>query len=170
MTLQTEIILHARNTLLFHNNSPWQKANADDLFDVTMGSYDGVETRELIDTHILDEIKRITPKEDVGLYRDVGLAVIHKAPRKAKNVKQKLYEKFKQLGLKITDSTNMTIVDFLDVTFDLKKKHTNPYGNQVMPTFMCTPNQITHQLSPVSTCLLAFIEGLWPICFDTIMH
>ena len=38
---ETNIILAAKDTLLFNDNTPWQKANAEDLFDVTMGSYDG---------------------------------------------------------------------------------------------------------------------------------
>ena len=37
-----------------------------DLFDVTMGSYDGAETCELIGIYILDGIKSIIRKEDVG--------------------------------------------------------------------------------------------------------
>ena len=80
--LEAEIILHAKDTLLFHNNKTWQKANTDDLFDVTMGSYDGAETCELIGTYILDQIKNIIPKEDIGLYRDDGLAIIHKTQEK----------------------------------------------------------------------------------------
>ena len=41
---EAEIIFQAKNTLLFHGNMSWQKATGDDLFDVTMGSYDGAET------------------------------------------------------------------------------------------------------------------------------
>ena len=82
--LETEIILHAKDTLLFHNNNSWH--NREDIFDVTMGSYDGAETCELIGIYILDGVKSIIPKEDVGLYRDDGLAVIHKTTNEAENV------------------------------------------------------------------------------------
>ena len=85
-----------------------------------MGSYDGAETCELIGTYILNEIQNIIPKEDVGLYRDNGLAIIHKPPGEAESIKRKLCEKFKLLGLQITADTNITVVDFLDVTLDLK--------------------------------------------------
>ena len=53
---------------------------------------------------------------------------IHKTPREAVKVKQKLCDRFEQLGLKITASTNVTTVDFLDVTFDLKKKTYKPFS------------------------------------------
>ena len=46
----------------------------------------------------------------------------------AENIKRKLCEKFKQLGLQITADTNMTVVDFLDVTLDLKKKEYKPFS------------------------------------------
>ena len=93
-----------------------------------MGPYDGAETCELIGTYILNEIQNIIPKEDVGLYRDDGLAIIHKPPGEAENIKRKLCEKFKQLGLQITADTNITVVDFLDVTLDLKKKEYKPFS------------------------------------------
>ena len=38
------IIMHAKNSLLYHNNSPWEKKKTKDQFNVTMGSYDGAET------------------------------------------------------------------------------------------------------------------------------
>ena len=93
-----------------------------------MGSYDGAETCELVGTYILHEISTIVPKENIGLYRDDGLAIVHKPPRAAENIKKKLCEKFKQIGLQITANANSTVVDFLDVTFDLNKKETRPYS------------------------------------------
>ena len=60
---------------------PWLKTDADDLFDVTMGSYDGTETCELVGTYILSEINNIIPKVNIGLYRDDGLANVHMPPQ-----------------------------------------------------------------------------------------
>ena len=37
------IIKHARKSLLFNNGKPWIKNNNGNLFDFTMGSYDGRE-------------------------------------------------------------------------------------------------------------------------------
>ncbi len=127
-TAEKETIFHAKSTLLFHDNKPWRKSNANDLFDVTMGSYDGAESCELVGAYILNEINSIIPKENIGLYRDDGLAIIHKPPKTAEIIKKKLCEKFRQLGLQITANANITIVDFLDITFNLNKKEFGPYS------------------------------------------
>ena len=41
-----------------------------------MGSYDGAEICELVGLFVLDQLKRIVPRQNIGLYRDDGLAVI----------------------------------------------------------------------------------------------
>ena len=43
-----DIINHARKSLLFHDGNACVKKEGNLLFDVTMGSYDGAEVRELI--------------------------------------------------------------------------------------------------------------------------
>ena len=65
------IITHAKKSLLYHQNSPWTKKNANNMFDVTMGSYDGAETCELIGAYMLS---LIAPKfkNEVGLYQLVN--------------------------------------------------------------------------------------------------
>ena len=75
---EIEIIIQAKNSQLFHNNEPWKKSNSEDLFDITMGSYDGAETCELvaIGTYILSEITKNIHKENIGLYRGDGLAIM----------------------------------------------------------------------------------------------
>ena len=50
---EEKIILAAKNTLLFHGSKPWKKKNSDDLFDNTMGSYDGAESCEIVGLLIL---------------------------------------------------------------------------------------------------------------------
>ena len=37
------IIVQAKKSLLYYQNSPWTKKNTNDMFDVTMGSYYGAE-------------------------------------------------------------------------------------------------------------------------------
>ena len=75
-----DIIIHAKRSLLSHQNSPWIKKDTANMFDVTMGSYDGAETCELIGLYMLS---LIGPKfrNHVGLYRDDGLAVCNATPR-----------------------------------------------------------------------------------------
>ena len=68
------------------------------MFDVTMGSYDGAETCELIGTYMLSLIASKF-KDGVGLYRDDGLAVC-KATRKEieKKTRKKLARYLNQMA------------------------------------------------------------------------
>ena len=125
--LETDIIFQAKNSLLYHGGVPWQKKNSTEPFDVTMGSADGAETCELVGLFILNKISNIIPNHEVGIYRDDGLAVIHKKPKEAENLKKKLCQAFNELGLNISAETNATTVDFLDVTFNIKTKEFKPY-------------------------------------------
>jgi hypothetical protein len=116
-----------------------------------MGSNDGAETCQLVGTYILNEIATIIPKSDVGLYRDDGLAVVQKPPSETERIKKKLCGKFRELGLKITVTANVTNTDFLDVTFDLVTKQYRPYtkpGNklQYVHTDSNHPPSVTRQI------------------------
>ena len=46
------------------------------LFDVTMCAYDGAEVCELVGIFMLNKISEKYNKNDVGLYRHDGLAVL----------------------------------------------------------------------------------------------
>ena len=99
--------MHAKKTLLFHDNLPWQKITPPHDFDITMGSYDGAETCDLIGIYILNKINHIIDNKDVGLYRDDGFAVLRnqsitEANRKAKEITKV----FDGLGLKVTTEIN----------------------------------------------------------------
>ena len=71
----TEIIYHARKSLLFDGNDTCMK-NQSGFFDVTMGVYDGAEVCELVGTYMLSFISKNYSKKDFGLYRDGGLGVV----------------------------------------------------------------------------------------------
>ena len=45
------------------------------LFDVTMGVYDCAKVCELVDNSMLNKIRKKYNKNDMGLYRDDGVAV-----------------------------------------------------------------------------------------------
>ena len=49
------------------------------LFDVTKGSFDSTEVFEFVGLYILNNIKPLLGSSNVGLYRDDGLAIVHKA-------------------------------------------------------------------------------------------
>ena len=64
---ERDIILHAKRSLLFSDNCPWENKSADNQFDVTMGSFDGAETCELVGCYLLS---LLTKKygQNIGLY------------------------------------------------------------------------------------------------------
>ena len=74
-----DIIIHAKQSLLFNDETSWQKRNSNTLFDVTMRSYDGAETCELVGCYLLSQLTQI-PKIDIGLYCDDGLVVLNQTP------------------------------------------------------------------------------------------
>ena len=68
-----EIVFHARKSLLFNKEAAWIKKEGG-TFDVTMGAYDGAEVCELVGTFILHQLASKYNKDNIGLYRDDGLA------------------------------------------------------------------------------------------------
>ena len=87
-----------------------------------MGAFDSADICDLIGLFLLDTLKSKFPAFDFGLYRDDGLAISkgmdgHTLDRARKEISQV----FKEFGLRITIETNITTVDFLDVTLDLMK-------------------------------------------------
>ena len=95
---------------------------------VTMGSYDGAEICELVGLFILNKLGQKFGKENIGLYRDDGLAIMKsKSARLADKTRKELHKCFEQFGLKITAEANLHVVNFLDVTFDLNTGKFKPY-------------------------------------------
>ena len=112
-----QVIIDAKHSLLFNNGQPWEKRTSTSLFDVTMGSYDGAETCELVDCYLLSQLKEI-PGIDIGLFRDDGLAILQQTPKEIERVKKEICRIFAQNELKITIEANKKVVNFLDVTLD----------------------------------------------------
>ena len=73
-----ELFLHTKKSFLFNNDQPWVKKE-NSSFDVTMGSYDGAETCELVDLYLLSLCTKLIP--DWGQYRDDRLAVTRSTAR-----------------------------------------------------------------------------------------
>ncbi len=125
---EISIIKHARKSVLFNDGKPWTKKDCNSLFDVTMGSYDGAEICELVGLFILNKLGQKFGKENIGLYRDDGLAIMKsKSARLADKTRKELHKCFEQFGLKITAEANLHVVNFLDVTFDLNNGKFKPY-------------------------------------------
>ena len=122
-----DIIFNARKSLLFHDGRPWMKDKGD-KFDVTMGSYDGAETCELVGAFLLNQLSSLVDRSAIGLYRDDGLAALKDtSPRAADRLRKKLTEIFKRFDLKITIEANLKVVDFLDVTMNLDTGKFQPF-------------------------------------------
>ena len=84
---ERDIIIHAKRSLLFSENVPWEKKTSNDRFDVTMGSFDGAEKCELVGCYILS---RLTEKygNSIGLYRDNGLSALIKRLKRSKKLRK----------------------------------------------------------------------------------
>ena len=122
---EENIILEAKNSLLFKDGTPWSK-KGDSLFDVGQGSYDGAESCELVGLFILSQLEKIE-RLNVGLYRDDGLGVTPASPRQVENIKKQIVAIFAKNGLGTTSEANIKTVDFLDVVFDLENDTFRPY-------------------------------------------
>ena len=111
-----DIINHARKSLLFDGSNTWIKKQGG-LFDVSMGAYDGAEVCELVGTYMLNVLSKEYNKNDFGLYRDDGLAVLKKkSGPQSEQVKKNIRKIFKENGLDIILQCNMKVFDYLDVT------------------------------------------------------
>ena len=124
----TDIIMHCRKSLLFDNETAWTKKNQNNMFDVTMGSFDGAEVCELIGLFILNILSDKYGKNNVGLYRDDGLVLLRNTSGpQSERTRKDITREFKKQGLDITISTNLKICNFLDVTLNLKDGTYYPY-------------------------------------------
>ena len=93
-----------------------------------MGSYDGAELCELIGIYIQSLLTNILSKDNMGLYRDDGLFILRKINKQQTDrVRKKIISIFKNIDFKIEIVTNLTEVDFLDVTFNLENNTYRPY-------------------------------------------
>ena len=90
-----------------------------------MGSYDGAETCELVGLNMLSQLEQLGI--NIGLYRDDGLAICDKTPFETENIKKEICKIFKENNLNITIEANKKIIDFLDITMNLKTGEHKPY-------------------------------------------
>ena len=124
------IIKHARKSLLYDNREPWMKKDSG-LFDVTMGAYDGAEVCELVGTFLLYKLSLKYNKNNIGIYRDDGLAIFKNiSGPKSEKVKKDIQKLFKENELDIIIQCNMKTVNYLDVTLNLENSTYRPYQKE----------------------------------------
>ena len=130
---EAEIIGHSRKAFLFSKGAndetiAWQKSTGE--FDVTMGAPDGAEVCELVGIFVLNEVSKAFPRMDFGLYRDDGLAVHGRIPKRELEItQQRIKDLFQTHGLEVIfeKTHNTKAVNFLDVTLDLTSECFKPY-------------------------------------------
>jgi len=125
---ELDIINQSRKALLFFEKDPWVRKIGREDFDVPMGCFDGAEICELVGSYILYQLRSVMDITDIGLYRDDGLAVLHKtSARTIDNKRKQIIKIFKSCGLNITIQINLKVVEFLDVEFNLTNETYKPY-------------------------------------------
>ena len=113
-----DIIQHSRKSLLYTNGDPWIKKGGG-IFDVTMGAYDGADVCELVGICLLLQLSSRCKRENIGLYRDDGLAVFKNiSSLQSEKLKKQFQQVFNGNHLKIEIECNLKIVNYLDVTLD----------------------------------------------------
>ena len=117
--------MSTKKNLLYSEGDPWIKKGEGEPWDVTMGSWDGAEVCDLIGLYSLSKCQDLGL--NLGLYRDDGLAECRKRPQQVENVKKKLCQIFRDMGLKISIEANKKIVNFLDITLDLQRDLFKPF-------------------------------------------
>ena len=127
-TSEIDIILQARQTLIGFGTDYWKKRNSLTPFDVTMGANDSAQVTDLVGIHILHRLSAEFPQAHGGLYRDDGLLILRETnPQRCDQIRKRLHAMFRDLGFTITVSSNIQVVDFLDVTLNLINGLHYPY-------------------------------------------
>ena len=108
----------ARKSPLLSKEGTWVKRIENPSFDVTMGSFDGVEICEIVGIYLLEKLSLLLVKEKFGLPRHDGFATGKSSSGPVLDrMKKNIISLFKNEGLSITAETNLIETDFLDVTF-----------------------------------------------------
>ena len=123
---EIEIIVETKKSILFMNGEFWTK-KGDNNFDVAQGGFDSAEICDLVGLFLLSEIEKLELNANLGKFRDDGLGVSSATPRQREQIKKKICEVYSKHGLKITAETNKTVVQFLDVEFDIKRDTYKPF-------------------------------------------
>ena len=105
----------ACKSLLFSKDGTWIKKSDNELFDVTMGSFDGTEIWELVGLYLLNKLSKLLRDDNVGLYRD--------------KMRKNIIAIFEEEGLIMTIDTTLIETDFLDETFNLAMGKFFPFRN-----------------------------------------
>ena len=163
---ERQAVINSKHSLLFSKGQRWEKKTSTSNFDVTMRSSNEAETCVLVGSYLLSQI---------GLYRDVGLAILNHTPREMEKAKKQICQIFANNNLKITADVNKKVVNFLDVTLDLNNGKFKPYSKpSTTPLYVHSqsnhppnilkniPETINRRLSGISSDHEVFNEAAAP--------
>ena len=122
---EIDIIRKAKRSLLYDNNGNPYVKKGNKNFDITMGSWDGAESCNIVSLYLLSKVQHL--KLNIGAYMDDWLAVSSFKPRVTEQKKKQLCAIFKEHGLQIVIEANHKKVNFLDITLDLTSGVYQPY-------------------------------------------
>ena len=113
-----ETIFHTRKSIFYNEGKPWIKKQSYN-FEVT---HDGAEVCELIGIFMLGLIGNEYNPNNIGLYRDDGLAVFKNTKDlQSERIKKTFQKMFKNKGLDIIINYNMKIVNYFRRYVKLKR-------------------------------------------------
>ena len=124
---------------MFSKNKPWEKTINKSLFDLTVGSYYHTEICKLVGLYISSILGKVYGIQNVGFYRDDCLAYLCNisGPASGKTRRDMKRTFWENSGLKIIITTNLKIVNFLDVTFNLCTGKHQPFSKpNDIPTYI----------------------------------
>ena len=146
-----------------------------------MGSWDGAEISELCGIYLLYKLTRNDgtgpdgpfKKEEVGLYRDDGLAAVQGTNKERDAIKTKIKEIFAEENLKVEQKVNLLVVDYLDITLDLEVNKHRPFhkakpiyihkdSNHPQHIIKEIPNMIQKRISMLSSDEEIFNNAIGP--------
>ena len=170
------IIKQCRKGIVFHEGQGWIKKGQSTNFDVPMGGLDSAQIADFIGIFILDSLSRAFDPTYMGLYRDDGLMVIPNSNGPETNrTHKKLIQVFKHLGFRVDVTSNIKVVNYLDVTFNLKDDSYRPYSKDTGdPTYINTksnhprsiikqiPNSVNARINRISSCKRIFNNSKAP--------
>jgi len=129
-----------------------------------MGSYDGAKICELEGAYIFNLLPMKELQNNIGLYRDDGLAILRDQPRQVENTKKVICKIFKSIGLGIPIEANKKIINFLVITLNLiDTTHINYLTNlaTLLSTFTITATtphlSLETSLNPLKKTIHALI-------------
>lgn len=119
----------------------------NESFDVPMGAFNSAQIADVVGIYILDTLSRIVNLNQVGLYRDDGLIFVPSSNGPiTSSLHKKVVRAFKYLGLKIEISSNLKIVNFLDITLNHQMIHLDLSINWIRHPYISTSTLTTLNL------------------------